>query len=180
VRELQNTSDTSTRIVLCCCVSVRYITLPKDNPNRRRLTCCGCFTDFHAIRILCVSLAPPFCGVSRAVADHHLCSQRILCFAHARTRTGVHCPCLHSHSHFGVSADRQKHHRSRLRRRTHCTARAAALRVVDRTDGFTTRPPSDLSWYLPRASSQRRGLPSSCAVHKFSILRRGQFLCRSR
>jgi len=30
------------------------------------------------------------CGVSRAVTDHHLCSQRILCSAHARTRTGVH------------------------------------------------------------------------------------------
>jgi hypothetical protein len=34
--------------------------------------------------------SPPFCGVSRAVTDHHLCSQRILCSAHARTRTGVH------------------------------------------------------------------------------------------
>ena len=33
--------------------------------------------------------SPPFCGVSRAVTDHHLCSQRILCSAHARTRTGV-------------------------------------------------------------------------------------------
>ena len=46
------------------CVAVspfRYITHPKDNPNRRRLTCCGCFTDLHAIRILCVSLAPAKC-----------------------------------------------------------------------------------------------------------------------
>ena len=46
------------------CVAVspfRYITHPKDNPNRRRLTCCGCFTDLHAIRILCVSLAPTKC-----------------------------------------------------------------------------------------------------------------------
>jgi len=43
-------------------------------------------------------------------------------------------------------------------------ARTAALRVVDRTDGFSTRPLSDPSWYLPRASSQRRGLPSSCVV----------------
>ena len=134
------------------------------------------FLNIKIVRIILYS--PPFCGVSRAVADHHLCSQCILCFAHARTRTGVHCPCLHSHSHFGVSADRQKHHRSRLRCRTHCAARAAALRVVDRTDGFTTRPPSDLSWYLPRASSQRRGLPSSCVAHKFSFLRRGQILCR--
>jgi len=30
------------------------------------------------------------CGISRALTDHHLCSQRILCSAHARTRTGVH------------------------------------------------------------------------------------------
>lgn len=39
------------------CVAVspfRYITLPKDNPNRRRLTCCGCFTDLHAIYVSCV------------------------------------------------------------------------------------------------------------------------------
>ena len=34
--------------------------------------------------------SPPSSVVSCAVADHHLCSQRILCFAHARTRTGVH------------------------------------------------------------------------------------------
>jgi len=87
---------------------------------------------------------------------------------------------LHSHSHFAFPQIGKKHHRSRLRRRTHCAARAAALRVVDRTDGITTRPLSDLSWYPPRASSQRRGLPSSCVVHKFSILRRGQILCRSR
>jgi len=40
-----------------------------------------------------------------------------------------------------------------------------ALHVVDRTDGFSTRPLSDPSWYLPRVSSQRRGLPSSCVVH---------------
>ena len=31
-----------------------------------------------------------FCGISRAPTDHHLCSQRILCSAHARTRTRVH------------------------------------------------------------------------------------------
>jgi hypothetical protein len=87
---------------------------------------------------------------------------------------------LHSHSHFAFPQIGKKHHRSRLRRRTHCAARAAALRVVDRTDGITTRPLSDLSWYPPRASSQRRGLPSSCVAHKFLFLRRGQFLCRSR
>ena len=54
------------------CVAVspfRYITHPKDNPNRRRLTCCGCFTDLHAIRILCVSLAPAECTRSTNLGE---------------------------------------------------------------------------------------------------------------
>jgi hypothetical protein len=75
---------------------------------------------------------------------------------------------LHSHSHFAFPQIGKKHHRSRFRRRTHRAARTAALRVVDRTDRYMTRPLSDLSWYLPRASSQRRGLPSSlCCSQNF-------------